>query len=85
MNQAEIISVGLSKDSPSRGPNGDVSIPLVVESGKQYTVLHGLGKVPRGIFVSMADQYVRVAVVWRNPTHCLVSFDASANLILRVE
>lgn len=85
MNHAEIISPGLTKDSPSKGPNGDVSIPLVVESGKQYTVLHGLGLLPRAIFVSMADQFVMVKVVWRSPTHCLVSFDASANLILRVE
>lgn len=85
MNHSEIITSGMAKDSPSKGGNGDVSVPLVVVSGQQYTVLHGLGKIPKAIFVAMADQYVQVKVIWRNATHCLVSFDASANLVLRVE
>ena len=85
MNHSEIITSGMAKDSPSKGANGDISIPLVVTNGQQYTVLHSLGKIPKAIFVAMTDQYVQVKVIWRNTTHCLVSFDADANLVLRVE
>lgn len=81
---SEIIVPGMSKDSPIR-ENGGVSIPMTVTSGQQYTTMHGLGKVPRAIFVGMSDQYVSVKVISRSATHCLIVFNADANLVLRVE
>jgi hypothetical protein len=84
MRFTDIIGPGMAKDSPIK-ENGGVSIPMAVTSGQQYTTLHGLGKVPRGIFVGMSDQYVSVKVIWRDANHCLVTFNADANLVLRVE
>lgn len=85
MRFTDIIGPGMAKDSPSRESGGGVSIPMAVTSGQQYATMHGLGKVPRAIFVAMADQFVRVKVISRDATHCLISFDADANLVLRVE
>jgi len=87
MNQTEIIDPGLSKDVPQDAKvlSKAKDIPLSVTSGTQYTIMHGLGVLPRSIFVAMADNYVSVKVIWRNPTHALIAFNATANLILRVQ
>lgn len=84
MRFTDTIGPGMAKDSPIK-ENGGVSIPMTVTSGQQYTTIHGLGKVPRAIFVAMSDQYVSVKVISRSATHCLIVFNADANLVLRVE
>jgi hypothetical protein len=82
----EIISVGFTKDSPQSFPPGrGVYVPLVVESGKQYEVRHGLGMVPKSIMVAMADNYAQVKVISRDLERCVIVFNATANIILRVE
>jgi hypothetical protein len=86
MNFFEVIDPGLIHGVPYDSRTGkSKDVPLSVTSGTQYTVLHGLGLLPRAIFVAMADNHVTVKTIWRNATHCLVSFSATANLILRVE
>lgn len=86
MRFTEVISPDRTKDAPSlyQAFQGK-EIPLVVVANEQRTILHALGKIPRSIFISMADAFVQVKVIWRDAQHCLVVFDADANLILRVE
>lgn len=86
MRFSEVISPDRDKDVPAHFlPSNYKEVPLSVVSGQQYTVLHGLGRLPRAIFVSMADDYAQVKVFWRDAQHCLVAFNADANVILRVE
>ena len=86
MRFTEIISPDRTKDVPSvyQAFVGK-EIPLSVVSGTEYTIPHALGKLPKSIFVSMADGFASVRVIWRDAQYCRVVFNADANLILRVE